>query len=588
MATSGSFLTSDSGRGGGIYYGRMQFIWERTGWGYTDGVGYHDIRYRLTTYGGSSSGWQMFYNGSMNVDGQGHSFASPTQAYGGGATSFGWYSKRLLTDSAGNRGFSASAQGGIYTSAINTSGSGSWSLDNIPISAAITGGSTSFNDEQNPTLTYSNPAGNNASILQAGIWLPDGVTTATGYINISKTASSYTFNLTEPQRDTLRSWAANSKSITVRVYLRSVVGGNDSRPYSNMTLTIVNANPVFTTAEYHDSNSATVAITGNDQAIVQNQSNLTLDIDSGNRATALKGASIVSYTANINGVAKDIPYTTGDISSSLGVVDAGTNQNLAVTATDSRGNVTTVTVPVTMIPYLPPVVNANPEREDGFEEDTTIDISASYSPIIVASVEKNSVNNTTGIGYKVWEVGTSEPGSYTNVASTSSSGSVTIPTDTLVTLDRSKEYNLKVKITDAIQTVTNSMVIGVGIAAFRIGLDGNLYNNGERVLTEGGGSWITPTMLNGWVNYDTSWASAGYYKDSLGIVHLRGLVKNGTAGSTIFTVPAGYRIAQPSHGATASNGGYAEYNIFTDGRVQHRGTNTGWFSLDHITWKADA
>lgn len=99
--------------------------------------------------------------------------------------------------------------------------------------------------------------------------------------------------------------------------------------------------------------------------------------------------------------------------------------------------------------------------------------------------------------------------------------------------------------------------------------------------------WIYPVFQNGWTQHDNTWAQPGYYKDSIGIVHLRGLVRSGTAGSTIFTVPPGYRIGWPSHGVTASSGGYAEYNIFTDGRVTHRGSHTGWFSLDHITWRAD-
>jgi hypothetical protein len=137
MATSGNFLTSDSGQGGGNFYGRMIFEWWETGRGISGSVGYHNIAYHLKTYGGSPSYWQNFYQGSMNVDGAGYSWGT-TQAYGGGATSFGDYGKTLYTDSAGNRSFGASAQGGVFYNTINTSGSGSWGLDNIPLHATLT------------------------------------------------------------------------------------------------------------------------------------------------------------------------------------------------------------------------------------------------------------------------------------------------------------------------------------------------------------------------------------------------------------------------------------------------------------------
>jgi len=71
MATSGNFLTSDSGQGGGNFYGRMIFEWWQVNSGISGSVGYHGINYHLKTYGGSSSYYQYFYNGSMNVDGSG-------------------------------------------------------------------------------------------------------------------------------------------------------------------------------------------------------------------------------------------------------------------------------------------------------------------------------------------------------------------------------------------------------------------------------------------------------------------------------------------------------------------------------------
>lgn len=55
--------------------------------------------------------------------------------------------------------------------------------------------------------------------------------------------------------------------------------------------------------------------------------------------------------------------------------------------------------------------------------------------------------------------------------------------------------------------------------------------------------WITPTLLNGWVSYNTSSLLIGYYKDDMGFVRIRGIAKSGTmaAGTVLFTLPVGYR-----------------------------------------------
>jgi len=52
-----------------------------------------------------------------------------------------------------------------------------------------------------------------------------------------------------------------------------------------------------------------------------------------------------------------------------------------------------------------------------------------------------------------------------------------------------------------------------------------------------------PAFENSWVNYGTTFDTAAYYKDALGIVHVKGLVKSGTATAAIFTLPTGYRPA---------------------------------------------
>ena len=57
-----------------------------------------------------------------------------------------------------------------------------------------------------------------------------------------------------------------------------------------------------------------------------------------------------------------------------------------------------------------------------------------------------------------------------------------------------------------------------------------------------GSAWIAPTLINSWVNQGGAGvAVAGYLKDPLGFVHLKGRIKSGANGTAAFVLPAGYR-----------------------------------------------
>ena len=100
--------------------------------------------------------------------------------------------------------------------------------------------------------------------------------------------------------------------------------------------------------------------------------------------------------------------------------------------------------------------------------------------------------------------------------------------------------------------------------------------------------WVAPTLLNSWANYGSAnYANAGYMKDSLGFVHLRGSVKSGSLGYAIFTLPTGYKTNSKLTFAVHSNNTIGICTIDTDGSVYPSGSNA-IFSLDGITFKAEA
>jgi hypothetical protein len=110
-----------------------------------------------------------------------------------------------------------------------------------------------------------------------------------------------------------------------------------------------------------------------------------------------------------------------------------------------------------------------------------------------------------------------------------------------------------------------------------------VVRGGETSLQQEG--WQTPTFQNGWHNYSTEYNYAAYFKDSLGVIHLRGLVRNGIG--TIFTLPEGYRPPRRELFRVAT---YLDVmgriDIFSDGQVYMVSGNSGWISLDGITFKA--
>ena len=97
--------------------------------------------------------------------------------------------------------------------------------------------------------------------------------------------------------------------------------------------------------------------------------------------------------------------------------------------------------------------------------------------------------------------------------------------------------------------------------------------------------WITPTLAAPWVELSTV-QKPGYYKDSIGIVRLKGLVKSGTVNTTIFWLPVGYIPSKDVYFVIIANDKIGEIVVNTVGAVSFRIGETAWVSLDQITFKA--
>lgn len=100
-------------------------------------------------------------------------------------------------------------------------------------------------------------------------------------------------------------------------------------------------------------------------------------------------------------------------------------------------------------------------------------------------------------------------------------------------------------------------------------------------------AWQALTLLNDWVDYGPSHASAGYRVDALGQVHLRGHIKDGV-DDNIAVLPVGFRPQKILHfPAVTYNNDVARVLAKASGEIEAIGYDNTWLSLSGISFFTD-
>ena len=195
----------------------------------------------------------------------------------------------------GSKSVAISCTGGIPSSSMqSTTCAATVTLDTIPRQANITS-TENFTDLGNPTVYYSNPAGDEIESLMACISLTGAKDDIT-YRNIPKTGTYYTFMLTDEERNLLRN-NTTSGSREVIFFVRSVIGGVTYHSTDPKKLTIEetdNTRPAVTITVTLNNGSLPSAFNG---IYIQGKSRLDVSLS----AEGKYSASIQSYSANIGG-----------------------------------------------------------------------------------------------------------------------------------------------------------------------------------------------------------------------------------------------------------------------------------------------
>lgn len=323
------------------------------------------------------------------------------------------------------------------------SGSGTMTLTQIPRGATITS-APNFTDEDDPVVKVSNPAGVS---VQLGIF-KDSTHALADYRTISGT--SYTFRLTQAEREAMRRVDTAKNTAQVRFYVKSTVGGQTFITYLTRTLTIQNPAPTLNPT-VEDVNQTTLALTGESGNLVKYHSKVAVKTG----AQAVKGASLVRQSITCGG-----HTLTGD--GTLEGVESGT---IAISATDSRGNTTTKTVERKLVGYV---------RLSCTLGQGTPDASGRYDLEVAGACYYGSfgeADNTLTVEYRYRAQGTEAWGAWTAVDRTTPMGFTYVAHATVEGLDYQTAYEFQARAEDALEQVESQVKVVKASPGFDWGKD---------------------------------------------------------------------------------------------------------------------
>lgn len=388
-------------------------------------------------------------------------------------------------DNNGSKSFNAYAECAIYTSAVNCKGSGSWSLPDIGRASQ-----PSLN-----TWPNNSPNFNIGDTIVVHMNRKSTVFTHTVVLKLG--SYSYTIGTgvkdnvsldTDRIASSLYAQMPNSNSMTgeiaVTTYNGSVVIGTSS---CAIIAHVVNSNPTFD-VEYEDSNSKTVAITGDNQYIIRNNSTLNISVSN---AQALNSATLKSITAVVNGntYTGTLNGSTGTIN--VGVVNVSHDTEVTVKLTDSRGNDNIREITVLVYDWSLPSAIIKLNRKSNYYSESILNVNANYSSI----GEKNEVT----IKYRMKKVANSTYSTYTTIQDN---------TDANFTADNEYEWNVQINVADKLGNTTYNLILPKGIPVAYVDIKKNSF--GVNCFPKHDKSFeVNGVCISGQVLYNSASGTAG-------------------------------------------------------------------------------
>lgn len=252
-------------------------------------------------------------------------------------------------DANGSKTIAVGLETAIYYGSSSTKRyTSNWTLDSIARGVTILTAPSEFTDQTRPTVTYSNPMGNDVQTLEICIAEASGWYAVAPYREVSKTGSSYTF--TSADMEILRECTAGSSLFGGMFIIRAVMA--DGKIYSdNRTFTFSltenpSTVPTVSMTLSPDNSSLPSSLSG---VYIQGKSKIKATIS----ASVKNGANISSYSVNLEGVNYS---STSNVITTSAPISSGTIP-LVGSAVDSRGFTGYVTEEITILDYSKPLVS---------------------------------------------------------------------------------------------------------------------------------------------------------------------------------------------------------------------------------------
>lgn len=357
--------------------------------------------------------------------------------------------------------------------------------------------------------------------------------------NFENVEDGQQISLNETQLNALFNATSNQQKYQIFWLLYTLNNGTSIGNTTTQSMGIINnANPIFTDFDFADINPATRAVTLSNQSIVGGVSTLQITIPTTKKATALKGASIVSYIISD----KAIDYSASEITKPIPQYNSS---EIVVSAVDTRGNTTTVRKTITdFIVYSPIAINqtsATISRTNNIDEETKISFEGTFW-----NNNFGKKDNSLSVTYKYRLKGSSN--AYTTGVTTitpaisNNSFSVTdkaILGDTNNGFDVSKSYEIIVEVSDKLSVNEIDYTLNPGKNAIEIVGNEVVKINDilfENLLLPSGSviEYAGDTAPNGWLICDGSAISREIYANLFEVI---GSTFGGGDGTTTFNLP---------------------------------------------------
>lgn len=301
------------------------------------------VEYQLRHY--VPSGSIKYYSSSQKITGDVTASSSNTQnkEFSSGETTLLTKSKSIPHNTDGSKSISVGATfTNSYFGNTVTISNTSVTLPKIDRLATVTS-SSDFTDEENPELSFDNPAG---FTIKPWLVIKDNV--GASVYSLSRTTgvtSPYTWSLTDAERTAMRNATNKQKEYKVQIgvdtYNGSTKLGNN---YKEQTMTYVNAEPSQSTT-FTETNSKVISVLGTSNAntIIQNVSQLKLT----STPSVKKGATVSKVTFEHNNLSTDDPTSPYE------QTYVPVNSKFKVTITDSRGYSIPTEYTKSIVAYVP-------------------------------------------------------------------------------------------------------------------------------------------------------------------------------------------------------------------------------------------